>query len=195
MARIVCILAVLALFGAGSHAADYSGIARLHPDYTLSWTVTTSGTATGGPVISFSIQVNCVCWVGLGWHAPNASVGGMSQADFMVATFDGKVSITDRYSTSSNGGYGPPVLDTDIGGANNILAWSAFQTSYPLPFTSVTFVKESKTGDTVADHPIVPGPTQVLWAHGNLGSSSPNQLQYHGFGNRGLATIDFFTNN
>jgi hypothetical protein len=52
----------------------------------------------------------------------------MSQADFVLTTFDGRnVSITDRYSTSSNGGYGPPVLDTDIGGVNNILAYSAFQ--------------------------------------------------------------------
>jgi hypothetical protein len=58
----------------------------------------------------------------------------------------------------------------------------------------VTLVREVKTGDMVADHPILPGPTNVIWAHGNLGSSDANQLQYHGFGNRGQATINFYTN-
>jgi hypothetical protein len=115
-----------------AQGADYSGIARLHPDFTLSWTITTQGTATGGPVVALTLQVNCQCWVGLGWHAQNASAGGMSQADFVLATFDNRnTTVSDRYSTSSNGGYGAPVLDTDIGGSNNILAYSAFQVRAP----------------------------------------------------------------
>lgn len=81
--------------------------------------------------------------------------------------------------------------------AANVIAFLVVcgaQTSYPLPFSTVTIVREAKTSDMVADHPILPGPTNVIWAHGNLGSSDPNQLQYHGFGNRGSAVIDFYAN-
>jgi hypothetical protein len=134
----LAVLCLVFVFVLAAESADYSGIARLHPDYTLSWTITTQGTATGAPVISLTMQVNCVCWIGLGWHPQNASASGMSQADFVVATFNGRnVSVTDRYSTPSNGGYGAPVLDTDIGGANNILAWSAFQVRRPSPLQSL----------------------------------------------------------
>jgi hypothetical protein len=144
--------------------------------------------------------VNATCWIGLGFHEYNTSNKAMTKADFIMAEFDGSTgrirNVTDRFASSQNGGFALPALDVDIGGEDNILGFSGYQTNSPVSLSTFTASRFVKTGDSEADHTIVPGPLQVIWAHGNTVASDPNQLAYHGFGsnNRGIAFIDFFAN-
>jgi len=78
-----------------------------------------------------------------------------------------------------------PSQDTDLGGQNNILSFTASQSNGN---TYVHFTRKLDTGDYY-DVVISPGDMNVIWAIG----PSP-QLQYHGFGadNRGSQTVNFF---
>jgi len=86
------------------------------------------------------------------------------------------------------------MLDIDLGGEDNILAYTGFQIKEPSLLSTVTVVRKLVTGDLKADHPIVPGEMTVIWAHGNPNSTNPNTLQYHGANNRGFQSVNFFVN-
>eukprot|EP01089_Gocevia_fonbrunei_P004589 TRINITY_DN14632_c0_g1_i2.p1 TRINITY_DN14632_c0_g1~~TRINITY_DN14632_c0_g1_i2.p1 ORF type:complete len:209 (-),score=37.70 TRINITY_DN14632_c0_g1_i2:106-732(-) len=175
-------------------AVQYQGSVQLDPTFSLSWSIWSTNTPTT-TLIELTATVNYSSWVAFGLHLPNATTTGMGNADFIVGVFDsnGKANVTDCWSNPVNGGYAIPVLDTELGGTNNILASSGFQTSTPIPLSSWTVLRDMNTGDLKTDHPVVPGQMQIVWAHGNPAASNPNILAYHGPMNRGSGLVNFFT--
>lgn len=164
--------------------ANLPNTVQLASDLTLNW-----GFSNDGTNIIINLQVYRHSWVGIGLHALGSSEIGMHVADYSIASFDknGILQMDDRYSNPAGG---KPLYDYELGGYNNILEASAFQTD---GYTSVTYMRNLVTNDTVADHPFVNGLVNVIWAYGDLSTPNPNFFDYHGPTNRGSIMIDFFT--
>jgi len=157
---------------------------------TITWTIT--GTAING-VLNMQVDTVNVGWLGLGWHKFNSTAGplvNMLNADIHIAVFDGTTpAVADRFSdNTASQGKAAPVLDTSIGGTNDILTFSSGQTATSSTFS---FSKKLNTGDITADWPITPaGLFHIIYASG-----SNQNLMYHGSGitHRGNWLVNFFT--
>jgi len=132
-------------------------------------------------------------WIGVGWHCFDCPEDGMTNADFAIGIFDshGNVTVRDYMSEDSiNKGYAQPVLDTAVGGYNNIISYSGYQTDEE---SVMIFQKPIVTNDTKGDHFLVGGSVLVLFAYAKDGGSQSNIFQYHGGSHRGSQTISFYT--
>jgi len=130
-------------------------------------------------------------WVGIGWHPANstgADYKDMFDVDFTIAVFSsGTPVITDRRSNiTSVDGKTAPVLDTSIGGTNDVFMTSGSQVG---GVTSFTFSKKLITEDKVADHPIeVRTMYHVIIAHG-----TEEAFGYHSNVFRGHWLVNWFS--
>jgi hypothetical protein len=68
--------------------------------------------------------------------------------------------VLDYFSDSSQNGYTIPVLDTERGGYDNVISFTALQSK---DTTSVTFERPLVTNDTKNDWPIEDG--EMQYAH------------------------------
>ncbi|EGC39611.1 hypothetical protein DICPUDRAFT_147581 [Dictyostelium purpureum] len=142
--------------------------------YNLQWVIFNNDT------ITFQVSVNKNAWVALGWHCKGCSSdGAMENADYNIATFDsnGNGVVWDCVNPD-----GTPMNDTDAGFTNDIISYSAYQTS---GYSIMIFSKKLSTGDKGGDRILYDGPTDFIWAHGES-----NGFGDHGVGNSGRVTVD-----
>jgi len=189
------VLLVLVATAPGTNAV-YTFNVRLNKAYNLSWSLSASQQ-------EISVAVNVTqkhgVWCGLGWHALGSSDDFMTQADFVIAIFQGTgslLSVKDYFASKVNDGFAPPMADTVQpypGGYDNVLSFSGMQTAVtvdgvPQVVTHYQFTRKLVTNDTAADHPITSGKMKVIWAHG-----TSNKFEFHGVGNANQVHLDFFT--
>jgi len=162
-------------------------VSVLNDTIVLTWTISDGS-------INLQVEGMFTDWVGIGWHAWNSSgqeFQDMYDVDFTIADFEnGNWIVTDRKANNAvNSGYTEPVLDTSIGGSNDVTAITASQNN---GITQFAFTKKLDTGDTIGDWPLQDGgiTTHVIVAHGQ---NNTNTLAYHGPFNRGHWLIDFYT--
>lgn len=156
---------------------------------TMEWSVNQSA-------IVATVSAPFDCWIGVGWH-PLGSTGAddhdMFNVDFTIMEFiSNQAVISDRFSNDTDGaGYVPPILDTLVGGTDDIHAATGSQVN---GVTTYHWTKLLQTKDAKADHPIVaskfPGDYHLVYAHGD---NTQNSLQYHGPGNRDHWIVNFLT--
>eukprot|EP01088_Endostelium_zonatum_P015832 TRINITY_DN4041_c0_g1_i1.p1 TRINITY_DN4041_c0_g1~~TRINITY_DN4041_c0_g1_i1.p1 ORF type:complete len:225 (-),score=53.72 TRINITY_DN4041_c0_g1_i1:26-700(-) len=183
-------------YASGLGSVKYSGSVDLDASYHLSWVIFSKAGEKFQQIIALTLTVTESAWIGIGFRLPNTTYSGMTKADFLITVFNQTsktVNVTDRFSTPKEMGYSEPLLDTSIGGEDNIISFSGFQISQPTAVSTVTILRELNTGDKVADHPIIAGEMDVIWAHGNLQAADPNKLAFHG-GYHGEQNVNFFTN-
>ncbi|KAL6078705.1 hypothetical protein QOT17_001348 [Balamuthia mandrillaris] len=187
---LLLLVCSLVLFAATlSSAADLQFTTVPFAGYSLSW-----GIDEAAEEITFELNVEQPggVWVAVGWHAVGSSDDAMTNADFVVCTFNDSthVNITDRYANANNKGFTAPVLDTTIGGVDNILSpygaqISSASSASPSTITVARFTRKLNTGDK-ADHPITPGEMKVVAAIGRS-----NNFGFHAKAKQIL--VNFFT--
>lgn len=122
-----------------------------------------------------------VAWVGFGWHCQGCDSDiQMANVDFVIGLFNNNGTFLSASDRASKPGTttGQPVLDTAIGGVENVVGLSGTQTASQ---TSVTWQRALNTSDTIADHVIsTDAPTRILYAWGqsnSFGPHGPNAFQ------------------
>jgi len=100
-----------------------------------------------------------------GWIAMAVQPGSRMKDADMIFGFvkEGKVEVYDLYST---GNFGPHSLDTELGGADNILEYSGKEEG---GFTTIEFKRPLNTDDEF-DIPISKGINKIIWAYGSSDS-------------------------
>lgn len=190
--KLVLALCAMVLFGAPcSVCAQYFDFGESDPvtvtlingSYEMTYVVKDNA-------ITFTLTANGQFWLGIGWHEAGSSNTEMTQADFVIAIFDDNgnlQSCQDYFASPNDGGFTFPVLDTSMGGYDNVYACSGKQTSAQ---TQVSFSRLLVTNDTTADHPLVNATQNLIFAHGlsnplgkhknNYGDFDINFLAYTG---------------
>jgi len=94
--------------------------------------------------------------------------------------------VSDYYIQQN---HADPQLDVTMGGTNDILQYSGFQSDH---YTFFEFKRYLNTNDTTSDHPLVLGDMIFIWAHGDDGDLN---LGYHSDkrSNRGIQTLNIAT--
>jgi hypothetical protein len=151
--------------------------------------------AIDGNSITVKLTTSIVSWAGIGWHKFNATANptvNMMDVDFAIAIADpitNQIVVTDRFSNNQvNNGKTAPVLDTTLGGTNDIISYNGAQTATSTIFS---FTKLLNTADLKGDWPIA----NVGFYHIVYASGTSNTFDYHGPGvyHRGNWLVNFFT--
>jgi hypothetical protein len=131
------------------NAGEYSG-SHQYGVYSVYW-------RSDGQFIYLGITARTSGWVAMALQ----SASGMKGADMVLGFVkDGKTEIQDRFCTDNLGTH---PADTELGGANNILASGGKEEG---GVTSLEFKRALNTGDKY-DISIKAGVNQILWSYGN----------------------------
>jgi hypothetical protein len=97
-----------------------------------------------------------------GWVALGIQPGSTMENADMVFGFvkDGEATVYDLFST---GPYGPHLVDTEIGGTNDILDFGGSESD---GITRIEFKRALNTGDDY-DNQLLKGANKIIWAYGS----------------------------
>lgn len=152
---------------ASEESSKSSGEAVLDEKMNLQW-------ISDSETITFTIRTNYTGWFGIGF-----SNSGMDNADIIICASAGdKYTCDDYYSQSSQ-----PVLDTQIGGKNDLSNVVDTTSAEPWHTRVVSFSRKLDTKDG-RDNPIKGGKVGVIYAF-----SDSKTIAYHGPSNRGQSLL------
>ncbi|KPJ20098.1 Cell surface glycoprotein 1 [Papilio machaon] len=123
-------------------------------------------------------------------YAPKFDFNGMDCTDLVIGTARGSYHrVLDYYTRDRS----TPRVDTFWGGHDDVTAASGFEEN---GVTTIMFRRKIKAKEPT-DHSIVDDEMHVIWAHGQENSQlgdfyRPDELKYHGHGQRGVTNINFF---
>eukprot|EP00008_Paramoeba_atlantica_P006622 CAMPEP_0201478382 /NCGR_PEP_ID=MMETSP0151_2-20130828/3237_1 /ASSEMBLY_ACC=CAM_ASM_000257 /TAXON_ID=200890 /ORGANISM="Paramoeba atlantica, Strain 621/1 / CCAP 1560/9" /LENGTH=1127 /DNA_ID=CAMNT_0047859443 /DNA_START=128 /DNA_END=3511 /DNA_ORIENTATION=+ len=151
----------------------FENFLELSPSYAIWWDVTDG-------VLQVRIQTGTTGWVGFGIEP---DLNTMKNADIYFCRYfsnNDTAEITDRYALD----VGPPALDTDLGGADNIIDFSVSQED------GQTICQFSRVIDTedVYDKVIRDENMKTMFAY----NPETDELKYHGPTRQSNIFINFF---
>ncbi|CAK1589864.1 unnamed protein product [Parnassius mnemosyne] len=123
-------------------------------------------------------------------YSPKFDFNGMDCTDLVIGTARGNYHrVLDYYTRDRS----TPRVDTFWGGHDDVTAASGFEEN---GVTTIMFRRKIKAKEPT-DHSLVDDLMHVIWAHGQEKSPKgdfyrPDELKYHGHGQRGVTTINFF---
>ncbi len=147
---------------------EYSGEAH-YQDYDIFW-------KQDGQYINLGLAAETEGWVAVGFHPQPLHVG----TDMVIGyVSSGQASVLDMFS---NGESSPCELDTELGGANDILESGGSEVG---GVTTIEFRRLMDTGDRY-DGVLTSGTNPIMWAYSNV----DDVRQQHIMSGRGELELD-----